>query len=75
MPTDPAMLARNIGTLNDLDLLRDQPGALQEAVLAAESSDRDGGTPRPDLSGGSGMVTTDLRPLRSPNPRRRRSPP
>jgi hypothetical protein len=48
MPTDPAMLARSIGTLNDLDLLRDQPGALQEAVLEAESSDRDGGTPRPD---------------------------
>ena len=48
MPTDPAVLARRIGTLNDLCLLRDQPGALQEAVLAAESSDRDGGTPRPD---------------------------
>ena len=48
MPTDPAMLARSIGTLNDLDLLRDQPGALQEAVLAAEQPDRDGGTPRPD---------------------------
>ena len=48
MPTDPAMLARSIGTLNDLELIRDQPGALQEAVLATEPSDRDGGTPRPD---------------------------
>ena len=48
MPTAPAMLARSIGTLNDLDLLRDQPGVLQEAVLAAEQPYRDGDTPRPD---------------------------
>ena len=42
------MLARSIGTQNDLELIRDQPGALQEAVLAAEPPDRDGGTLRPD---------------------------
>ena len=41
------MLARSIGPLNDLELIRDRPGA-PEAVLAAEPSDRDGGTSRPD---------------------------
>jgi hypothetical protein len=59
MPTDPAMLARSIGRLNNLNLIRDQPAALQEAVLAAEQPDRDGGTPPTrHLSGGSGIAAT-----------------
>ena len=36
MPIDPAMLAKSIGTLNDLDPTRDLPATLQQAVLAAK---------------------------------------
>jgi hypothetical protein len=48
MPSDPAMLARSIGSLRDLNLIRDQPATLHQAALAAEPPDRDGGAPRPD---------------------------
>jgi hypothetical protein len=51
MPIDPAMLARTTGTVHNLDPIRDQPAARQQAVLAAEQTeqpDRDGQTPRPD---------------------------
>jgi NADPH:quinone reductase-like Zn-dependent oxidoreductase len=68
MPTDPAMLARSIGTLNDLELIRDQPGAPQEAVLAAEPSDRDGGTPGQTPERGSGTTTTDPKTASLPEP-------
>jgi hypothetical protein len=37
MPIDPAMLAKSIGTLNDLDPTRDLPATLHQAVLAAKS--------------------------------------
>jgi GAF domain-containing protein len=36
MPIDPSMLAKSIGTLNDLDPTRDLPAALQQAVMAAK---------------------------------------
>jgi GAF domain-containing protein len=35
MPIDPAMLAKSIGTLNDLDPTRDLAATLQQAVRAA----------------------------------------
>jgi GAF domain-containing protein len=36
MPIDPAMLAKRIGTLNDLDPIRDLAATLQQAVRAAK---------------------------------------
>jgi GAF domain-containing protein len=36
MPIDPSMLAKSIGTLNDLDPTRDLPATLQQAVNAAK---------------------------------------
>jgi GAF domain-containing protein len=36
MPIDPAMLAKSIGTLNDLDPTRDLPATLRQAVLAVK---------------------------------------
>jgi hypothetical protein len=36
MPIDPSMLAKSIGTLNDLDPARDLPATLQQAVTAAK---------------------------------------
>jgi GAF domain-containing protein len=36
MPIDPAVLAKSIATLNDLDPARDLPAALHQAVLAAK---------------------------------------
>lgn len=36
MPIDPAMLAKSIGTLNDLDPTRDLAATLQQAVVAAK---------------------------------------
>ena len=36
MPMDPSMLAKSIGTLNDLDTARDLTATLQQAVLAAK---------------------------------------
>jgi hypothetical protein len=36
MPIDPAMLAKSIGTLNDLDPTRDLAATLQQAVIAAK---------------------------------------
>jgi hypothetical protein len=51
MPIDPAMLARSIGTVQNLDPIRDQPAARQQAVLATEQTeqpDRAGQSPRPD---------------------------
>jgi GAF domain-containing protein len=36
MPIDPAMLAKSIGSLNDLDPTRDLVATLQQAVLAAK---------------------------------------
>jgi hypothetical protein len=36
MPIDPAMLAKSLGTLNDLDPTRDLAATLQQAVIAAK---------------------------------------
>jgi hypothetical protein len=36
MSIDPAMLAKSIGTLTDLDPRRELPATLQQAVLAAK---------------------------------------
>jgi GAF domain-containing protein len=36
MPIDPSMLAKNIGTLTDLDPQRDLPATLHQAVIAAK---------------------------------------
>jgi hypothetical protein len=45
MPIDPAMLAKSLGTLNDLDPIRDLAATLQQAVRAAKQlfdADADG---------------------------------
>jgi hypothetical protein len=49
MPTDPAMLARSIGRLNNLNLIRDQPAARRRPSWRPSSPTAMAGLPRPDI--------------------------
>jgi hypothetical protein len=58
MPTDPAMLARSIGTLNDLELIRISPAPCRRPSWRPSRPTATAGLPGQTPERGSGTVTT-----------------